>query len=171
MLPSISATGMAPSSSAVVVAGRRQSLGACRRDITGDSLPDVLVSDEVSNSVVLYKSLGANQRFRQADASPVSRRPISAAVADFDGDGRYDGAAADDFVRRCGVGLDQHRGAVGDHPGGPARRRQRRRRGERCDAVAVMRELGDATARVSRRCDVAVSLPPRPALMRMAMGW
>ena len=69
----------------------------------------------------MYTSLGATRRFRQDDTPVVSRRPISMAAADFDGDGRYDGAAADNFVAGAVSVSDQHSGAVGDLPAMPAR--------------------------------------------------
>jgi len=68
------------------------------RDINGDAIPDLLVSDQVGNVVAMYRSLGANRRFRQDAAVAVSRQPIGLVAADFDGNGRYDAAAAENFT-------------------------------------------------------------------------
>jgi hypothetical protein len=107
------------------------------RDINGDSKPDLLVSDDVSNAVAIFTSQGANQHFTAADTVTVSRRPISVAAADFDGDGRYDGAAADAFVGTVSVLTNIVAPAVlrGDANGDAVV--------SAADAVAVMRELAD----------------------------
>jgi hypothetical protein len=107
------------------------------RDINGDSKPDLLVSDDVSNAVAIFTSQGANQHFTAADTVTVSRRPVSVAVADFDGDGRYDGAAADAFVGTVSVLTNIVAPAVlrGDGNGDAVV--------SAADAVAVMRELAD----------------------------
>jgi hypothetical protein len=74
--------------------------GLAARDFSGDGIPDLLVTDEVSNSVVLFTKVPGGQFFQRlpGDEVPVSRRPTTARGADFDGDGRYDGAASNSFV-------------------------------------------------------------------------
>lgn len=74
--------------------------GMAARDFSGDGIPDLLVGDEVSNSVTLFTKVPGGQLFQrlQNDEVAVSRRPISVKAGDFDGDGRYDGAAANSFV-------------------------------------------------------------------------
>jgi len=69
----------------------------------------------------------------------VSRRPISVAVADVNGDGRYDGAAADAFVGAVSVLTNIVAPAVlrGDGNGDTVV--------SAADAVAVMRELADGS--------------------------
>jgi hypothetical protein len=107
------------------------------RDINGDAKPDLLVSDDVSNAVAVFTSQGANRRFTAADTPTVSRRPVSVAAADFDGDGRYDGAAADAFVGAVSV--------LSNVVGPAVRRGDGNGDGvvSAADAVAVMRELAD----------------------------
>src|SRR5205085_678964 len=112
--------------------------GLAARDINGDSVPDLLVSDEVSNLVAIFRSRGANRRFVEDDMPTVSRRPIGVVAADFDGDGRYDAAAADNFVAgtvsvltNIAAPAVQRGDANGDAIVSAA------------DAIAVIRELGD----------------------------
>ncbi len=65
------------------------------RDMDGDGAPDVLVAGETNNSIRLFLRSGGNPRaFQSADVTGVNRRPVSLVTADFDGDGRYDAAAA-----------------------------------------------------------------------------
>ncbi len=64
----------------------------------GDLMPDLLVVDQVSNAVFPYINAGASRSFQSALSVNVSRSPISVVSADFDGDGRYDAAAADNQV-------------------------------------------------------------------------
>jgi hypothetical protein len=66
------------------------------RDLNGDGNPDVAVAVEVASTVrVFLRSAAPNVRlFQTSDVIGVNRRPISLTTADFDGDGRYDAAAA-----------------------------------------------------------------------------
>src|SRR5262249_18831562 len=67
------------------------------RDITGDMIADLLVADQVSNVVALF--LGSHTRsLIPSDSVSVSREPVGVVAADFDGDGRYDSAAANNFL-------------------------------------------------------------------------
>jgi hypothetical protein len=71
------------------------------RDVTGDLIPDILVADQVSNVVSAFYSSGSTRQFRhdsRVDDVLVSRGPVSAGCADVDGDGRYDGLAANGFL-------------------------------------------------------------------------
>jgi hypothetical protein len=78
--------------------------GLAARDFSGDGIPDLLIADEVSNSVALFTKVPGeppmDQFFQRlpGDDVPVSRRPTTAKAADFDGDGRYDGATSNSFV-------------------------------------------------------------------------
>jgi hypothetical protein len=119
-------------------------LALAARDINGDSIPDVLVSEGgQANAVAMFRSLGTNRRFRQEEPTTVSRQPIAIIAADFNGDGRYDGAAADNSVAGAVsvltniVAPSVTTPAVlrGDGNGDAAV--------TAADAVAVMRELGD----------------------------
>jgi hypothetical protein len=107
------------------------------RDVTGDLIPDVLVTDQVANSVKVFAAGGANRRF-QGSSVGVSRQPVSVAAGDFDGDGRYDGATADGFVAGS-VSVLTNISAT------PVRRGDANADGtvSVADAVGVMRELGD----------------------------
>lgn len=72
--------------------------GLAVRDINGDLLPDLLVSVQGAgvNAVYAFASQGASRGFGEAVANvPVNRSPTSIVAADFDGDGRYDVATAD----------------------------------------------------------------------------
>ncbi len=66
------------------------------RDVNGDGLPDILASGEVGSIVRAFVRTGAAtaRTFQSAGSFSTNRRPISMAVGDFDGDGRYDAAAA-----------------------------------------------------------------------------
>ena len=66
------------------------------RDISGDLLPDLLVSVQGVgvNAVFGLVSRGASRGFEAVPNVPVNRRPTSIIAADFDGDGRYDAATA-----------------------------------------------------------------------------
>jgi hypothetical protein len=70
------------------------------RDITGDLLPDLLVSVQGVgvNAVFAFASRGVSRGFDAVASVPVSRSPTSITAADFDGDGRYDAATADSNV-------------------------------------------------------------------------
>lgn len=65
------------------------------RDFDGDGAPDIVVAGETNNSVRLFLRASSDRRgFQSADVVGVNRRPVSLTTADFDGDGRYDAAAA-----------------------------------------------------------------------------
>jgi len=67
------------------------------RDLTGDLVPDLLVTNMgQTNAVVPYRYTRASKGFTKAPLVGVGRMPTSLACADFDGDGRYDAATADD---------------------------------------------------------------------------
>ncbi|MCX8072626.1 MAG: VCBS repeat-containing protein [Candidatus Binatia bacterium] len=65
------------------------------RDVNGDGLPDIVASGEVASVVrVFTRSPTSARSFQSAGSFPTNRRPVSMVVGDFDGDGRYDAAAA-----------------------------------------------------------------------------
>jgi hypothetical protein len=66
--------------------------GILARDLTGDSLYDIVAIQQTGNQVTLFYDQGpaGERRFRSRPADNVSRRPINLTIADFDGDGRYD---------------------------------------------------------------------------------
>lgn len=65
------------------------------RDVTGDSIPDLLVTNQGdSNALVVLVGGGANKQFTSQSPVGLSRAPFNVVAADFDGDGRYDAAAA-----------------------------------------------------------------------------
>jgi hypothetical protein len=67
------------------------------RDLTGDLVPDLLVADQgQTNAIISYRYNRTSKAFAKAPNVTVGRMPASLATADFDGDGRYDAAAADD---------------------------------------------------------------------------
>jgi hypothetical protein len=74
--------------------------GMTARDFSGDGIPDLLVGDDVANSLVLFTKVAGGRQFQKLsnDEVPVSRRPIAVRAGDFDGDGRYDGTAANSIV-------------------------------------------------------------------------
>ncbi len=109
------------------------------RDLTGDLIPDILVTDQVANAVVAF--VNSAGQF-QDDSIGVSRGPISVAAADVDGDGRYDGAAANSFLAGSVSVLTNIGGTEmlrGDGNGD--------RRVSAADTLAVIRELGDGNGR------------------------
>lgn len=117
------------------------------RDLDGDSIPDLVVTDQVANAVVGFLSRAPLRSFQAAAGVTVARRPTSVVAADFDGDGRYDAAAGDSFVADVSVLTNisaTHTPILrgdgnGDH------------RVSAADAVAVMRKLGDgASTRVEQ---------------------
>ncbi|MFI5398198.1 MAG: FG-GAP-like repeat-containing protein [Candidatus Binatia bacterium] len=117
------------------------------RDLNGDLIPDLVVTDQVANAVVGFLSLGTLRRFQAVGGVTVARRPTSIVAADFDGDGRYDAAAGDSFVADVSVLTNisaTHTPILrgdgnGDHKVSAA------------DVVAVMRKLGDgASTRVEQ---------------------
>lgn len=63
------------------------------RDFTGDQIVDLAVVSQTSNSVYLLTGNG-DGTMTSSGADAVSRMPIAMAAADFDGDGRYDAASA-----------------------------------------------------------------------------
>jgi len=67
------------------------------RDFTGDQIPDLVVLNQVDNLVLGFASRGTSRGFLAAGSFTVGRLPVSVAAGDFDGDGRYDTAAADNF--------------------------------------------------------------------------
>ncbi|MGD0947494.1 MAG: FG-GAP-like repeat-containing protein [Candidatus Binatia bacterium] len=66
--------------------------GMAARDVTGDLLPDLLISVQGAgvNAVYAFASQGASRAFDAVANVPVNRSPTSIIAADFDGDGRYD---------------------------------------------------------------------------------
>ncbi|MFN8625865.1 MAG: VCBS repeat-containing protein [Candidatus Binatia bacterium] len=67
------------------------------RDLNGDLVPDLLVTNQgLSNAVVPYRFTRAPSKvFTKAPLVTVGRMPIGLTTGDFDGDGRYDAATAD----------------------------------------------------------------------------
>lgn len=72
--------------------------GLFARDVTGDSTPDVLVTDQTSNAVSVFVRSGSSRLFVRDSVIAVSRQPVRMLAADFDGDGRYDGASLNSAV-------------------------------------------------------------------------
>ncbi|MFQ5666316.1 MAG: FG-GAP-like repeat-containing protein [Candidatus Binatia bacterium] len=119
--------------------------GLAARDLTGDMIPDLLVTDQVSNAVLAFASTGSTRQLRDESVG-VSRGPMAIVAADVDGDGRYDGVAANAFVAGSASVLTN----IGATP---------TLRGDAnadevvssADALAVVRELGDGNgARVEQ---------------------
>lgn len=73
------------------------------RDLTGDLVADLTVADQVNNAAVVFVAPGDRTTFRDIQGYPVSRGPMSAALGDFDGDGRYDGAVANQLAASASV--------------------------------------------------------------------
>lgn len=110
------------------------------RDVTGDSFPDVLVTDQTSNAVSVFVRSGSSRLFVRDSVITVSRQPVRMVAADFDGDGRYDGAALNSAVASSVSVLTNIRATPvlrGDGNGDAVV--------SAADAVAVMRKLGDGT--------------------------
>jgi hypothetical protein len=114
--------------------------GVAARDVSGDGIPDVIVGDEVNSVVkVFVRSPAPNIRvFQTADTVGVNRRPVSITTGDVDGDGRYDGIAADSSPAPTASVLTNVRGdgffrGDGNDDG----------RISAADAVAVMRKVVD----------------------------
>ncbi len=109
------------------------------RDFSGDGVADVLLPDEVDNSALLATKNATGQGFITGlDVYPTSRRPIRALAADFDGDGRYDGAVLNSFVAGSVSVLTNRKGEVVnrfDGNGDGVR--------SAADLVALSRELTD----------------------------
>ncbi len=107
------------------------------RDVTGEGIPDILVTTagEV-NSALVFVGDGAKS-FQQAPAMAMSRGPASLVTADFLDDGRYDAAASCGQVSCLPVLTNILATPVlrGDANGDTVV--------SVADAVAVMRELGD----------------------------
>jgi hypothetical protein len=99
------------------------------------------VTDQVSNAVLAFVSSGASRQFHD-DSIGVSRGPVSVAAGDVDGDGRYDGVAANSFLAGS-VSVLTNIGATellrGDGNGD--------QRVSVADTLAVIRELGDGSGR------------------------
>jgi hypothetical protein len=119
------------------------------RDLNGDLIPDLVVTDQVANAVLGFLSRApvTPRSFQAAAGVTVARRPTSVVAADFDGDGRYDAAAGDSFVADISVLTNisaTHTPILrgdgnGDH------------RVSAADAVAVIRKLGEgASTRVEQ---------------------
>jgi len=114
------------------------------RDLTGDLVPDLLVTNQgQSNSVVAYRYTKATKTFTKAQTVTVGRMPASLATADFDGDGRYDAATANDqFAGTVSVltNIDQTNPAIlrGDGNGDGKL--------SAADLVAVARKLHDGAS-------------------------
>jgi len=126
---------LSPSAQSVSVNGVPSALVA--RDFTGDGIPDLLVTDLVNGIAQVFVS-SASRTLTAGDTITVSRGPASVAAADFDGDGRYDAAAANNYVAgSISVMTNILAPAVirGDGNGDG--------KVTVADAVAVMRELGD----------------------------
>jgi hypothetical protein len=115
------------------------------RDVSGDLIPDILVTDQVQNTVSVFYSTGTSRQFRhdgRFDDIIVSRGPIGAACADVDGDGRYDALAANRFLAPSASVLTNIGATAilrGDGNGD--------QRVTVADALAVIRELGDGNGR------------------------
>ncbi len=76
------------------------------RDFTGDGLVDMAVLNQTSNSVRVF--IGRNDgRFKNVSVKDVtvSRMPVSISAADFDGDGRYDAATANNDASAFNVSI------------------------------------------------------------------
>lgn len=107
----------------------------------GDLIPDLLVVDQVSNAVFPYINTGASRSFQSALPVGVSRSPVSVVAADFDGDGRYDAAVADNqSAGAVSVATNIKAAAIirGDGNGDG--------KVSAADLIAVMRKLGNATS-------------------------
>ncbi len=91
-------TGRFPSSIAPLGfgAGGEVPSAVWARDINGDGLPDIVASGEVGSFVRVFVRTGAAsaRSFQSAGTFPTNRRPVSVVVGDFDGDSRFDVAAA-----------------------------------------------------------------------------
>ena len=131
------------------------------RDVTGDLFPDILVTD-LSSGVLsaFYYRPDAPRQFRhdsRVDDITVSAGPMAVGAADVDGDGRYDGIAANSSLGTGSVSVLTNIGAAavlrGDGNGDE--------RVTVADAVAVIRELGDGFGR--RVEDVQVNGGTYPA--------
>ena len=130
------------------------------RDVSGDLFPDILVTDQSSNVLSAFyyrpdfpRQFGHDSRF---DDITVSRGPMAVAAADVDGDGRYDGIAANALVAgsvsvlaNIGATAVLRGDANDDH------------RVTAADSLAVIRELADSNGR--RVEDVQVGAGTYPA--------
>jgi len=74
------------------------------RDLTGDAIPDLALSDQTSNVVQVMRGRG-NGGFLVESEAPVSRMPVSVASADFNGDGLYDAVTANNHVTANNLSL------------------------------------------------------------------
>jgi hypothetical protein len=110
------------------------------RDLTGDGIPDLLAGDEVNSILKAFvrAAVPNTRNFSTADTVGVNRRPIGVVTGDTDGDGRYDGIAADSSPAPTASILTNIRGdgfLRGDGNGDG--------RVSAADAVAVMRKVKD----------------------------
>jgi hypothetical protein len=147
--------GFAPIPQTVSVNGVPSALVA--RDFTGDGIPDLLATDQV-NGVAQAIVSSASRTLTRSDTVTISRGPVSVAAADFDGDGRYDGAVANSFVAgSVSVLTNILAPAVvrGDGNGDG--------KVTAADAVAVMRELGDGNGSRVEQVQVAGGAYPAAA--------
>lgn len=110
------------------------------RDFSGDDVADVLIPDEVENSALLATKAAAGQFFSvlNGDRYATSRRPIRTAGADFNGDGRYDGAVLNSFVAGSLSILTNQKGATANRFDGNGDAEV-----TAADVVAIARELVD----------------------------
>lgn len=78
--------------------------GLASRDVTGDGVPDLVVSDQGSkNSVWIARSSGDSGRRFSVKSYGVSRQPTAVSAGDLDGDGRYDIGAVTIFVASVAI--------------------------------------------------------------------
>lgn len=112
------------------------------RDFTGDMIPDLIILNQVDNTVLSFVSKGAPRGFTAAGSSiTLGRLPISVAVGDFDGDGRYDAASADSFAAGTVSVLTNIRAASvlrGDS--------NKDQKVSAADIVGAIRKLGESSA-------------------------
>ncbi len=77
-------------------------------DVTGDSLPDVVVADSKSTSPEVHIFRGTGGRtFEKFPPISVARAPVSLAIADLNGDGRLDITTANSIERSLSVLLSR----------------------------------------------------------------
>jgi len=112
--------------------------GLVARDLTGDLIPDLLATNDVENSVsvLLRRPAPDTRSFDRGDPVTVGYRPLSLVAADWNADGRYDGAAVNGFlIGSASVMTNTNGGPVvrGDANGDG--------RASAADATAVLRRL------------------------------
>jgi hypothetical protein len=79
-------------------------------DLTGDGVPDVVVAEQKTSSVRLYRGKGARQ-FDSPQTLKVNSAPVSLALADLDGDGLLDITSSNTTSQSVSITLN--RGANG----------------------------------------------------------